>query len=99
MVTKMEYFKSDDLKAYRAMFLQQGGNAGVEYLLSNMSGEGLGNFFGTSIKKSVPLASHTIKGTKSNTKPISVTSGTKRKPSKPQIIVHTTHKKGKWPNL
>jgi|OM-RGC.v1.029717663 hypothetical protein len=100
---KMESFKSDDLKqkAYRDVFLQEGGNVGIEYLLNSMSGEGLANYFGTSIKTSVPVTANTIKGAKSNTKTISLASGIKRKPptSKQQVIVHRQHKKGRWPNL
>jgi hypothetical protein len=101
----METFRSDELKhkAYRSLFLQKGGNVGIEHFL-NMKGEGLGNYFGTSIRKSVPLT-NTIKGINSRTKLMTVANGTKRKrhtnKKSKQIIVHTPHKKarGKWPNL
>ena len=102
----METFKSDDLKskAYRSVFIQKGGSVGY---INNMQGEGLGNYFGNTIKQTIPLTANTIKGVKPKTQPFVVTSGAKRKTgvskrfNKNQVIVHRPHKKAKrkWRNL
>ena len=93
----METFNPSVLKdkAHRNFFLQRGAGHHVD----TMNGEGLGNYFGLAIRKTVPLAVDTIKGAKSNSKAITISSGVKRKGSqkKDTVIVHPPHKK--WRNL
>ena len=98
----MEVFRLNEAKqrAYKSIF-HKDGNVEMRYLIHGMAGEGLGNYFGTSSQKSVPLNLSAIKGAGSRTKSNSVVSNRKRKQqtNKKQVIVHSTHKKGKWPNL
>ena len=91
----METFKSSELKnkAYRTFFLQRGAGHHTE----TVHGEGLGNYYGLAMRKTVPLAANTIKGTKSDGKAITIARGTKRNANKDTVIVHSPHKK--WRNL
>ena len=93
----METFKPSVLKdkAYRNFFLQRGAG----HHMNTMNGEGLGNYFGLTMRKTVPLAVDTIKGSKSNSKAITISTGVKRKrnQNKDTVIVHSPHKK--WQNL
>lgn len=103
----METFEPNELrhKAYRTIFLQKGGSVGINRFMNTMNGEGLGNYFGTSMRKTIPLTTNSIKGVKPKKKSNTVKSGTKRKAhigkKSKAIVVHTPHKKVKsqWRNL
>ena len=90
----METFKSSELKkkAYRTFFLQRGAGHYTE----TVNSEGLGNYFGLTKRKTVPLAVDAIKGAQSGGKAITIAGGTKRNASK-DIVVHTPH--NKWRNF
>ena len=107
----METFKTSDLKhkAYRSVIVQKGGNNQMNHFINNMRGEGLGNYFGTTMRQTIPLTVDTIKGGKQRKNRIVVTTTSKRKAATSnrsknnQVIVHTPHKKvkrsKKWRNL
>lgn len=94
----MELFDAAMLKnkAYRDIFIQKGGGNTMNHFMNSMNGEGLANYFGTVIKKTIPLNSSSIKGSTSK-KNSSVSS--KANARKRSVVVHTPHKKAKWQNL
>ena len=95
----MEIFDTSELKdkAYREIFMQKGGSSEINHFMNTMNGEGLGNYFGTAAKKSIPLSSNSIKGGTSKKKS-SVSPNHKVNKRKRTVVVHAPHKR-KWPNL
>ena len=107
----MEDFKSTDLnsKLYRSALVQKGGSIEMDRYIYGMEGEGLGNLFGSLMRKAIPLIGSAIKGAAKATKPIAVAAGkdilttgvkrgtevlTKRiNSSKKNTVVHKPHKK------
>ena len=73
----MEDFKPTDLntKAYRSAIVQKGGAIEMDRYIYNMEGEGLGNLFGSLLRKAIPLIGTTIKGVAKAAKPIVVAAG------------------------
>ena len=73
----MEDFKPTDMnkKAYRTAIVQKGGAIEMDRYIYNMEGEGLGNLFGSLLRKAIPLIGTTIKGVVKAAKPIVVAAG------------------------
>ena len=95
----METFDVKEFKdnAYRLMFMQRGSG---DHFMSAMSGEGLGNYFGTSVRKTIPLHTRPIKGNQTKKKSVVTTTGKRKANSgKSTVLVHKHHKRVKWPNL
>ena len=107
----MEDFTSTGLnkKVYRSAIVQKGGAIEMDRYIYGMEGEGLGNLFGSLLRKAIPLIGSAIKGATKVAKPIAiaagkelVTAGAKRgaeelskQISSPgkKIVVHRPHKR------
>lgn len=73
----MQAFNSATLKGkpYHALFIQKGGSLEMDRYIYNMHGEGLGSFFGSLLRKTLPLATSAIKAAVKTAKPHAVAAG------------------------
>ena len=96
----MEIFDTSELKgkAYQEIFIQKGGASEINHFMNTMNGEGLGNYFGTVAKTSIPLSSNSIKGSASKKKS-SFSPNHKANTRKRTVVVNSPTKKAKWQNL